>query len=122
MRLQTLIQVAEEIKRQGKPVRLDTNGHANAIHKRNIVPELRGLVDTVSISLNATDAQKYDAICLPCIENAYQAMLDFTKCCVGAIPKVILSVVDVIGDEEIRKAQEIAGTLGATLRVRAYIP
>ena len=34
------------------PVRINTNGHGNLIHGRDITPELKGRIDTVSVSLN----------------------------------------------------------------------
>ena len=48
-------------------------------------------------------------------------MLDFAKKCVKAGGSVVLSVVDVIGEEEIEKAKEIAKSVGAKLRVRALL-
>ena len=60
------------------PVRINTNGHANLINGRDVCPELKGRIDTLSISLNADNAAAYAAICLPIQgEVAYQAMLDF---------------------------------------------
>jgi MoaA/NifB/PqqE/SkfB family radical SAM enzyme len=78
-------------------------------------------VDAVSISLNASDAEKYDGICR-CAYGAYgfYSMLDFARECVGKIRKVILSVVDTIGAEEIERCGKIATEIGAELRVRKY--
>ena len=47
------------------PVRINTNGHANLILGRDVCPELKGRIDTVSISLNAITAQEYVALCHP---------------------------------------------------------
>jgi TatD DNase family protein len=57
--------VAAKIKAAGGRVRLNTNGHGNVIHKRNILPELKGLVDEVSVSLNSDSSETYDATCRP---------------------------------------------------------
>ena len=62
--------------------RINTNGHGNLIYKRNIVPELKGIIDSVSISFNGEDKAVYDAISLPKIENAYEGMKDFIQECV----------------------------------------
>ena len=62
--------------------RINTNGQGNLIYKRNIVPELKGLIDSVSISFNGENKQVYDAISLPKIENAYEGMKEFIKECV----------------------------------------
>ncbi|MDE5549562.1 MAG: hypothetical protein K2J13_04860 [Clostridia bacterium] len=48
-------------------------------------------------------------------------MLDFAKKCVKAGGNVVLSVVDVIGEEEIAKAKDIAKNVGAKLRVRELL-
>jgi TatD family-associated radical SAM protein len=83
--------------------------------------KLTGKIDRVSISLNATDAKKYAALCNPERgEEAYRSMLKFAKECVEAGIDTVLSVVDIIGEEEISKAQKIADSIGARLRVRKY--
>ena len=62
------------------PVRINTNGHANLILGRDVCPELKGRIDTVSISLNAVTPREYVALCHPVQgEAAYQAMLDFAR-------------------------------------------
>ena len=62
------------------PVRINTNGHANLINGRDVCPDLKGRIDTLSISLNANTAAEYVALCHPVQgEAAYQAMLDFAK-------------------------------------------
>ena len=76
----------------------------------------------MSISLNATDARSYQEICHSEYgEKAFYALLDFARRCKENVSRVILSVVDVIGETEIAKAREIAESLGVELRVRAYI-
>ena len=49
-------------EKYGIKVRLNTNGLGNLYHKRNIVPELAKVVDSVSISLNAPTAEKYQKV------------------------------------------------------------
>jgi TatD DNase family protein len=65
LRLDVLKTVAAKIKAAGGRVRLNTNGHGNVIHKRNILPELKGLVDEVSVSLNTDSSETYDEVCRP---------------------------------------------------------
>ncbi len=65
LRLDVIKSVAKKIKAAGGRVRLNTNGHGNVIHKRNILPELKGLVDEVSVSLNSDSSEAYDAVCRP---------------------------------------------------------
>ena len=61
---ETLKQVAAYVKRQGKPVRVNTNGLGNLANGRDITPEAKGLVDTFSISLNASTPEAYQELSL----------------------------------------------------------
>ena len=105
------------------PVRLNTNGHANLIQSRDVCPDMKGRIDTVSISLNAVDAPGYVALCHPIQgEAAYQAMLDFAKESKAYVPNVVMTIVDKDKTaEEIGTCYKIAQELGVTLRVRSFI-
>ena len=83
-RLDDILWLVDELKKrfgaQLPPVRINTNGHANLINGRDVCPELKGRIDTLSISLNANNAADYVALCHPIQgEAAYQAMLDFAQ-------------------------------------------
>ncbi len=65
LRLDVVKSVAAWVKQRGVSVRLNTNGQGNLIHQRNILPELNGLIDTVSVSLNAQDAETYERVSRP---------------------------------------------------------
>ena len=52
-------------------IRINTNGHANYVYKRNIAPELKGLIDEISVSLNGSTSAEYDELSQPKFENAY---------------------------------------------------
>lgn len=105
-------------------VRINTNGHANLLLGRDVTPELRGRVDTLSISLNGSTAEEYCAVTRPRDgERAWQAMLDFTRKAREYVPAVVLTVVDKDKTpEELARCRRLARDLGVTLRVRAYIP
>ena len=105
------------------PVRINTNGHAHLILGRDVCPELKGRIDTVSISLNAITAQEYVALCHPVQgEAAYQAMLDFARESKQYVPHVILTIVDKDKTpEEIQTCKDIARDLGVKLRIRSFI-
>ena len=119
IKLDELIEIAKEVKKKGGRVRINTNGHANIYHGENVVPKLAGIVDVVSISMNAPTAEQYQEICRSRYGlKAFDAMLDFARECVGVIPKVVLSVVDVLSPEDIEKCRKIAEDIGATFRVR----
>lgn len=122
IKIDELKKIAEFVKSYGGKVRVNTNGHANKYHNRNVAAELAGLVDEISISLNGVTPRDYQTLCLSEYgEAGFDYMLDFAKECVKAGIRVTLSVVDVIPLEEIEKAKEIAREIGADFRIRAYI-
>ena len=101
-------------------IRIDTNGHANLICGEDVAPLFRGRFDTVSISLNAKDKKTYDERCEPEYEDGYNAMLDFTREVLKYVPRVIMSVVDCISDEEIEDCRRVCEEIGAEYRVREF--
>lgn len=105
-------------------IRVNTNGHANAIYRTNVAEEFKDLIDYASISLNASDEIEYNEICKPKIKDAYNAMKDFTSSCKRAGIEVSMSVVtgfDNIHNIDIKKCKEIADSLGANFREREFI-
>lgn len=121
MRLDVLKEVAAYVKSYGGKVRINTNGLANRLYGRNVAPELAELVDVMSISLNEATAEKYQAICHSQYgAEAFTCMLDFAKACVEAGIETVLTVVDVISQEDIEHCRKLAQQTGARLRVRHY--
>ena len=121
-RLDVMCEVADFAHARGLRTRVNTNGQGSEINGRDISADIASHIDTVNVSLNATDAEKYDEICHSIYgKRGFDVMLDFAKKCVMRGADVVLSVVDIIGEEEIEKAQEIADSIGARLRVRAMI-
>ncbi len=123
VRVELVIDAAAELKKLGaKQIRINTNGQANLIHGRNVVPELAGLIDVMSISLNAHNASAYGELSQPIkfsAEEAYTAVLDFARECRKHIPKVILSVVKWPG-VDLAACEKIAAELGVEFRVREF--
>jgi TatD DNase family protein len=119
LRLDVVKKVAKWIKGQGGRVRINTNGHGNIINGRNIVPELKDVVDSISISLDAEDEKKYDKICRPSIKGAYRGVISFIQEALKVIPDVKVTVVKVPGIN-IEKCREVAKDLGVELRVRNF--
>ena len=126
-RLDDLLWLVDRLKErfgdQLPPVRINTNGHANLINGRDVCSELYGRIDTVSISLNATNAADYVALCHPVQgEAAWQAMRDFAWECTAYVPNVVLTIVDKDKTpKEIERCKQIAEGLGVKLRVRSFI-
>ena len=106
-------------------IRINTNGHGNFVNKKNIVPELKGLIDSISISLNAQNEKLYREISQPKFEGAYEAMLDFAKECVKEGIDTTMSVVSKFEEDkynvDIEKCEQIAKSLGAKFRNREWI-
>ena len=102
------------------PIRLNTNGLSDLIHGKPTASDFAGLIDTVSISLNAGTEKEYMAVTRPKWDNAFEAMQKFALDCKKYVPKVMFTVVDVIPQSEIEAAQAVADRLGIPLRVRKY--
>jgi TatD DNase family protein len=117
LRLDTVKDLARWIKEKGGYVRINTNGHGNLIHHRNILGELSGLVDSVSVSLDAHDEATYDRICAPSFKNAFQEVIAFIKEAKSSIPSVQATVVE-MGGVDLDKCRQITDALGVRLRVR----
>jgi TatD DNase family protein len=116
-RLDTVKNVAAWVKKHNGKVRINTNGHANLIHGRDVLPELKGLIDSISISLDAQDQETYDRLCRPAFKDAYPEMLRFIAGAREYIPEVQVTVVDLEGVDTV-KCREIANRLGVKLRIR----
>ena len=102
-------------------IRVNTNGLGNLVHNKDITPSLKGLIDTISISLNASNKEEYLKVTRSRFGiGSFDAMLEFARLSKTDVPNVVLSVVDVIGKEEIQKCQTICDNLGVKLRVRVY--
>ena len=121
--LEILKETAKYIRSVSKtPIRLNTNGLGDLINKRDISADFKGLVDTISISLNASDEKAYDEVTRPSFKgvNCFEEMLSFAQRVEKYVPNVMLTVVDIIGEEEIKKSQAVADRVGIKLRVREY--
>lgn len=108
-------------EKYGLKIRVNTNGLGNLYHKRDIVPELAEVADTVSISLNAPTKETYMEVTRPQFENAFEGMLDFAKECGEKIPNVKFTVVDVLTEEQIEESRKLAEDCGIELRVRPFV-
>ena len=117
LRLDVVKNIASWIKQHKGKVRINTNGHGNMIHKRNILPELHSIVDSISISLDAHDEETYNKICRPTFKNAFQGVLSFIKEARKYIPEVRATVVTLQG-VDIEKCRKIAEDLDVKFKVR----
>ena len=124
-RLDDLLSVAGHLKsiRPQMLVRVNTNGLSDLIHGEPTAAKFKGLVDTVSISLNTPDPEEYLKVCRPKFGlESWQAMLDFAKSCRDYVPNVVMTIVDapVTTPEVQEKCKAITDSLGVRLRIRPY--
>ncbi len=123
VRADMVVRVAEYIKQHSDlKLRLNSNGLVKLIHPDFDVNSLKGLIDSVSISLNAPDAKRYNEVTRPSFgEQSFEVMLDFAKQMKTICGSVGLTVVDVITPKEIERCRELCDELGIPLRVRTYV-
>ena len=125
IRANEVIEISKYLKENypNLKIRINTNGHANAIHKRNVASELAPYIDTISISLNGENEEKYNLLSNPKIENAYEEVKRFIRACVEEKIKTITTVVTDVPNYPINveRCEIVAKSLGAKFRAREYI-
>lgn len=104
-------------------IRVNTNGLSDLINGRETAPAFDGLVDAISISLNASTPEKYDAVCHSQYGlEALPAILRFTRAVSFFVPRVVMSVVDKdMTHSELLECERLCKEAGAIFRVRKYI-
>ena len=103
-------------------VRLNTNGLANLIHGRDVTPDLEGRFNTVSISMNAPDAEEFLELTRSRFGiQSFDAVKEFAVLAKEHVPNVVMTVVEkVMPEEKIERCRKICEELGVTLRVRPF--
>ena len=120
LRLDLVKQVAAALKKRGYRIRINSDGQANLVHGRNILPELKGLVDSISVSLNAPDSATYIKLCnTPFGERGFSGICDFLRQAPACIPEVTATAVSLPG-LDLEACRLLAGSLGVQFRVREY--
>lgn len=120
--LEVLKDCASFFKAAGYKTRLNTNGLGSLVAGRDIAAELAPLFDTVSVSLNDHNAEKYAALTRSRYGlDAFQAVLHFAEACKAAGANVVFTVVDTIGEEDVAACKRLCEEKGIPLRVREYI-
>lgn len=122
-RIDVLLEVAAYVKKTyNKPTRINTNGLGNLVNGRDITPELKGLIDTVSISLNTPNKERYYELTRSKFEiGSFDAMIDFAKEAVKYVPHVVMTTVaTTITKEEEAECQRICDNIGVKYRIRPF--
>ncbi|MHB8253019.1 MAG: TatD family nuclease-associated radical SAM protein [Acidiferrobacter sp.] len=117
-RLATVLEVASVLRTDGALVRLNTDGLASLVHGRDVAPELKGLVDHVSISLNASDETLYQHLCRPQIPGSFAAMLAFAERCRAFVPRVTMTAIEGLDGVNVDACAALANTVGVEFRSR----
>ncbi len=120
IRLDLVKKVGMYFKRMGCKIRIDTDGLANLVHRKNVLPELM-FVDVISVSLNAPDSETYQKLIkTPFGDKAYPAILWFLREAKRYIPRVVATVVALPG-LDIEACRRVAiEDCGVGFRVREY--
>lgn len=119
LRLKVLLEVADYIKKNGGRVRVNTDGLANLVNKRNVLPEMEGRVDALSVSMNAQNKEVYDRHCRPALAGSFEAMLAFLSEAPKYIPDVSATAIDGLEGVDIDACEKLAGVCGVKFRRRA---
>ena len=122
-RIDVRLEVAAYVKKTyNKPTRINTNGLGNLVNGRDITPELKGLIDTVSISLNTPNKERYYELTRSKFGiGSFDAMIDFAKEAVKYVPHVVMTTVaTTITKEEEAECQRICDNIGVKYRIRPF--
>lgn len=122
-RLDDLLEIAKFIKdKYQKPIRVNTNGLCDLINKEETAPKFKGIVDTISISLNTPNAKRYYELTRNKFGfQSFDAMIKFAENVKKYVSKVVLTTVETtLTKEEEDKCQEICNRIGVTYRIRPW--
>jgi TatD DNase family protein len=111
-------EIAKYVKDNGGKTRMNSDGHGSFINKRDITPELKGLIDTVSISLNSVNPEQYGKL-MRVEPSMHAEMLDFARKA-KEYTHVVMSVVgmSVIDTDAAKKF--VTEEIGVDFREREY--
>jgi len=118
LRLKPLLQIAAYVSGKGVRVRLNTDGLANRVHKRNVLPELARHISVLSVSMNAQCEEIYNLHCAPTLPGSFQAMLDFLTLAPGYIDDVTATAIDGLEGVDIEACRRLADQCGVKFRRR----
>lgn len=120
-RLDTMLQLARYIKdTYHKPIRLNTIGLSDLIWGRPTLPEMAGLIDSVSVSLNEANSEGFERLCHPRFgADSYEAVCRFIQEAREHIPHVAVSVVGgTISQASLEECRAKATEWGVDFKVR----
>lgn len=124
-RIDSVVELLKYVKDTHPDVktRLNTNGLSDLMYGRSTAGDFAGgILDTVSISLNASNKERYLELTRAKYGiESFDAMLKFAVECKEYVPNVVMTVVEKVeNQQEIDLCQKICDDRGLKLRVRIY--
>jgi TatD DNase family protein len=120
LRLPALLAIGRALKRRGGKVRVNTNGLADLVYGRDILPECAGAVDEWSVSLNTADADQYDDLVRPATgPGALAAVTAFVARAAQAGFTVTTTAVN-LSEVDLNAVAKLSERLGARFRSRPH--
>lgn len=125
-RLDTMLEAAAcAPKLPGAPkTRVNTIGLGNMIAGKDVTPQLKGLLDTICISLNTSSPKQWLEIVRPqpaFREKGFEGVCDFVRRCAKYVPQTVVTAVE-YPSVDIAAVRRLASELGAGFRAREYMP
>jgi TatD DNase family protein len=123
LRLDVLVEVARGLRERGaRRIRLVTNGLGGRSAGRDILNELRGLFDAVSVSLQAATPEAYAKVCkTQGIADPYPSVKDFIRGARLCFPEVEATAVAMPGIDLAACERVAREELGVPFRARPYV-
>lgn len=118
LRLKVLLEVARHVKAQGGRVRVNTDGLANLVHRRDVLPAMGECVDALSVSLNAQDPEVYARHCRPQLPGSYAAMLEFLAQAPRHVGEVTATAIHGLDGVDIAACRALVEARGVQFRQR----
>ena len=104
-------------------IRINTNGMGNIINGRNILPEMEGIVDSLNISLNSVNREKWYEIMMPHREfekGSFEDVVNFVIEAKKYVKEVVITAVDLRG-VDVDEVRRFANSIGVGFRLRPYL-
>ena len=122
-RLEDVLEVAAFVKEKyGLPTRIKTNGLSDLIYNKDTAPMFKDKIDTVSISLNTPNKERYYELTRSKFGiDSFDAMLKFAENVKHYVKNVVLTTVSTtLSEDEERECAQICERLGVTYRIRPF--
>jgi TatD DNase family protein len=105
-----------------KRIRINTNGLGNLINKRDITVEMKGLINSLHISLNTSDPNQWIKIMRPFkgYENGFETVVDFIIKAKESVDEVVITAVE-LKEVDIKAVEDFSLKLGVKFRKRPIL-